>query len=64
MAVYKVLKFDIDFKIDKKKKVQKDSDEIDYLSMTEIELLQIPIVEEMYESFSCFYNPRRCALAL
>lgn len=39
MAVYKVLKFDIDFKIDKKKKVQKDSDEIDYLSMTEFELL-------------------------
>ena len=39
-------------------------EQIDFLSMTEPELFDMPIVHEMFETFSGFYNIKRCALAL
>lgn len=38
--------------------------EIDFLSMSEPQLFDMPIVHEMFEAFSGFYNIMRCALAL
>lgn len=32
--------------------------------MSEAQLFEMPIVNEMYETFSGFYNIKRCALAL
>lgn len=63
VAVFKAIKFDIS---KTKETVSKEPEyhEIDFLSMTEAQLFDMPIVHEMFETFSGFYNIKRCAVAL
>ena len=61
--VFKALKFDLSRNKESKPKAD-DSKEIDFLSMTEAQLFDMPIVHEMFATFSGFYNIKRCALAL
>lgn len=63
VAVFKALKFDLDSK-KKKEPKEEENTEVDFLSMKESELFEIPIMQEMFATFSGFYNIKRCALAL
>ena len=66
-AVFKALRFDLSKKKETKVKAEAPVEEIfeiDYLSMSEDQLFDMPIVSEMYGTFSGFYNIKRCALAL
>ena len=63
-AVFKVLKFDLDQTKETRPKIEANSEEIDFLSLSEETLFSMPLVKEMYTTFSGFYNLKRCALAL
>lgn len=63
VAVFKAIRFDIS-KTRETEVKSTESHEIDFLSMSEPQLFDMPIVYEMYETFSGFYNIKRCALAL
>jgi hypothetical protein len=59
-----VLKFDLEQTKETKPKVEVSIEEIDFLSMSEETLFHMPLVKEMYTTFSGFYGLKRCALAL
>lgn len=67
VAVFKAIRFDLSKQRETKPKKPVEQDEIqeiDFLSMSEAQLFEMPIVNEMFETFSGFYNIKRCALAL